>query len=117
MAKMTNTSKELRDGIGKLFEQAFVDGSSDTMWVNDRHVEIYKTAVDNAMNLFTQQLNTAVVEARLGEQAIIAEAFNKVGKTNGYHFNYARLADKVREFGESMNDRTAILKQQLKDKE
>jgi len=60
-----SSHNDLREQIGKLFEQAFTDGASDTMWQNDRHVEIYKTAVDKAMQAITTTIKAEVAAARI----------------------------------------------------
>ena len=44
---MTDTNQASEDELRTLDEilsQAFTDGSSDTMWQNDKHVEIFATA-------------------------------------------------------------------------
>jgi len=62
-----SSHNDLREQIGKLFEQAFTDGASDTMWQNDRHVEIYKTAVDKAMQAITATIEAEVAKSRIDE--------------------------------------------------
>ena len=39
-----NTPLNADDEIDAVLEQAFTDGASDTMWQNDRHVEIFAEA-------------------------------------------------------------------------
>lgn len=50
---MTNYNKRL----DKILEQAYTDGASDTMWQNDRHVEIFATAKQAIKQLIASELN------------------------------------------------------------
>lgn len=49
---MTNQASEdeLRT-LDEILSQAFTDGASDTMWIADRHVEIFATAKEELLNL------------------------------------------------------------------
>ena len=53
---MTNYNERL----DKLLEQAYTDGASDTMWQNDRHVEIFATA----KQALTSLIKELVAEAK-----------------------------------------------------
>lgn len=41
--------------LEKILAQAFTDGASDTMWVGDRHIEIYATALAAISKLMLEQ--------------------------------------------------------------
>ena len=50
----TDTNQASEDELRTLDEilsQAFTDGASDTMWIADRHVEIFATAKEELLNL------------------------------------------------------------------
>lgn len=49
--------------IDSILEQAYTDGASDTMWQDDRHVEIFQTAKSQLEALIQQE----TLEARIDE--------------------------------------------------
>ena len=44
LPEFNQASKDELRTLGDILSQAFIDGASDTMWQNDRYVEIYATA-------------------------------------------------------------------------
>ena len=52
---------ELRT-LDQILEQAFTDGASDTMWQDDRHVEIFATAKAELQALIQQEANRQKLE-------------------------------------------------------
>lgn len=38
--------------LDEILEQAYADGTSDTMWQNDRHIEIFATAKNEVKTMF-----------------------------------------------------------------
>jgi len=58
--------------LDEILEQAFTDGQSDTMWVADRHVEIFATA--------KAEIQALITEARIDE---VQNILNIRTPTNG----------------------------------
>lgn len=49
--------------LDEILAQAFTDGASDTMWQNDRHVEIFATAKAQLEALISDKVREAKIEA------------------------------------------------------
>ena len=62
---MTNQASEdeLRT-LDEILSQAFTDGASDTMWIADRHVEIFATAKEELLNLIRTEKLKLLAEVR-----------------------------------------------------
>ena len=54
---------ELRT-LDEILSQAFTDGASDTMWIADRHVEIFATAKEELLNLIRTEKLKLLAEVR-----------------------------------------------------
>lgn len=115
-----NTSKELR-GIKKQFKELFGDNDCSGNYICnheslDKHWVIYEDDTQALLNYIsmtisdlekwhTQQLNTAVVEARIDER-----------QSMNFHRAYGKDYQYTLELLEEQNDaRIATLKQQLKE--
>lgn len=64
---MTDTNQASEDELRTLDEilsQAFLDGASDTMWIADRHVEIFATAKEELLALIRTEKLKLLAEAR-----------------------------------------------------
>ena len=63
----TDTNQASEDELRTLDEilsQAFTDGASDTMWIADRHVEIFATAKEELLNLIRTEKLKLLAEVR-----------------------------------------------------
>jgi len=83
--------------LDKILEQAFTDGQSDTMWQNERHIEIFATA--------KAEIEALITEARIDELIKFVE-------TLGEQDPYEPLGGTPRQYVEGkLNDRLAELKE------
>ena len=67
MSNPTDTKQASEDELRTLDEilsQAFTDGASDTMWIADRHVEIFATAKEELLNLVRTEKLKLLAEVR-----------------------------------------------------
>ena len=67
MNNPTDTNQASEDELRTLDEilsQAFTDGASDTMWIADRHVEIFATAKEELLNLIRTEKLKLLAEVR-----------------------------------------------------
>ena len=88
---------ELRT-LDEILSQAFTDGSSDTMWQNDKHVEIFATA--------KKELETLIRTEKL---KLLAEVRERVV---GEDERYARVKDGIRIVGQSEKPRNELRAEQ-----
>ena len=75
---VTDTNQASEDELRTLddiLSQAFTDGASDTMWQNDKHVEIFATAKKELLALIrTEKLKLLdALEAKAQEYVVIGE--------------------------------------------
>ena len=70
----TNQASELKRTLDDILSQAFTDGASDTMWQNDKHVDIFATAKKELQSLIrTEKLKLL---DRLEKQATIVTSLS-----------------------------------------
>lgn len=86
--------KEIRT-LDKILEQAFTDGASDTMWQNDRHVEIFATAKKEIEALISSQI-VAELERLLSHQEDVSVVWQE-GKVAGFRRGQAVLAPVIKD--------------------
>ena len=55
LPEFNQASKDELRTLGDILSQAFIDGASDTMWQNDRYVEIYATAKKELQSLIRNE--------------------------------------------------------------
>ena len=78
---MTNQASEVElRTLDEILSQAFTDGASDTMWVADRHVEIFATAKEELLNLIRTEKLKLLAEVR---ERVVGEDKKPTGSMTG----------------------------------